>query len=99
MIEQHIKRYVFTSALYGLVRKVCWLYDAKVEEYDRKTEQKVIKPMLWCDKVLISTICTMTAPVYFPINVYLDVRYLEAKAKNHQTTDADVTSVIEQLMS
>lgn len=97
MYEHYFKRYIIAAAVYGFTRKVCRLHGAHVKEYDCNANKDVVKPMLWCDKVLITTMGTICGPLYFPMNVYLDARSLELKLRNDDCTKT--TSFIEHLMA
>lgn len=72
--------YMVGTFLYGVSRKIPQLYDAKVEIRDYNYRPR-IESMLVIDKLAISAISGICAPIYWPIYLYLDFRRFETRLR------------------
>ena len=76
-----ITRYLQGAAAYSFVRKIPYLWDAKVEDYNLKDSKYVSRPMLVTEKVGIMGLSTALSPWWVWSWMYSDICQLEVKLR------------------
>ncbi len=71
MQATRLEKYCAAASAYGFARKLVKLRNAKYRTYTAEV------PMLMVDKVILTTVSAVVAPVMLPVFAYSDLRGLE----------------------
>jgi hypothetical protein len=75
-------KYMISTATYGVLRSIPWLYNMEEEYYNRQSRETQTRPMLLTEKVVCAALNGVTAPVAWPFYLYTDARVAEIKLTN-----------------
>ena len=80
-------RYMTATSTYGAVHSLVHLWDRKGSYYNNTTMQREKQQLLIVDKMGYAGIITTTAPVYWPILLYYDLKYAETTLRGKDAQD------------
>ena len=81
------QRYTATTVLYGALHSVWNLWDRKGSYYNSKTNRREMQQLLAVDKVGYAGVITCTAPIYWPILLYYDLKRTETTLRCKDAAD------------